>query len=82
MSALLLALGGDGGSRCGTLSRVRSIVLNSFTGPGGLELSEVADPMPADGEQLVRVRAASLGPWDRSSVVGAFAAMGGSTDFP
>jgi NADPH2:quinone reductase len=61
---------------------VRAIVLNSFTGLDGLELSEVADPTPADGEELVHVRAASLGPWDRASANGAFASAGGSTDFP
>ena len=61
---------------------MRAIVLNSFTGLDGLELSEVADPTPAAGEELVYVRAASLGPWDRASVEGAFAAMGGSADFP
>lgn len=61
---------------------MRAIVLNSFTGLDGLELSDVADPTPAVGEELVYVRAASLGPWDRASVDGAFAAMGGSADFP
>lgn len=61
---------------------MRAIVLNSFTGLDGLELSEVADPVPGDGEQLVKVRAASLGPWDLAAAKGAFAAAGGSTDFP
>ena len=67
---------------CATLPRVRAIVLNSFTGLDGLELAEVADPTPGDGEQLVRVRAASLGPWDVAGASGAFAAMGGSSAFP
>src|SRR5260370_1322918 len=61
---------------------VRAIVLNSLAGPDGLELAQVPDPTPRDGEQLVTVRAASLGPWDRSSTEGAFAAMGGSSEFP
>jgi NADPH:quinone reductase-like Zn-dependent oxidoreductase len=61
---------------------VRAIVLNSFTGLDGLELSEVSDPAPSDGEELVDVRAASLGPWDLSSTRGRFAAMGGSSEFP
>jgi NADPH2:quinone reductase len=61
---------------------VRAIVLTSFTGLDGLQLSEAADPTPADGEQLVRVRAASLGPWDLAGASGAFAGMGGSSDFP
>ena len=64
------------------LRAVRAIVLTSFTGIDGLELAEVEDPTPADDEQLVHVRAASLGPWDLSSAGGAFAAAGGSTDFP
>ena len=61
---------------------MRAIVLNSFTGPEGLELAEVSDPVPGDGEQLVKVRAASLGPWDRSTTEGTFVAMGGSGEFP
>jgi NADPH2:quinone reductase len=61
---------------------VRAVVVNSFTGLDGLELSEVSDPTPGDGEQLVNVRAASLGPWDRQSTDGKFAALGGSSEFP
>lgn len=61
---------------------MRAIVLNSFTGLDGLELSEVADPTPGDGEQLVDVRAMSLGPWDRASTDGSFVAIGGSSEFP
>jgi NADPH:quinone reductase-like Zn-dependent oxidoreductase len=61
---------------------VRAVVLNSFAGIEGLELSEVPDPTPADGEQLVHLRAASLGPWDLAGAGGAFAATGGSGEFP
>lgn len=61
---------------------MRAIVLNSFAGLDGLELAQVPDPVPRDGEQLVKVRAASLGPWDRYSTEGAFVAMGGSGEFP
>jgi NADPH:quinone reductase len=61
---------------------VRAVVLSSFTGIDGLELSDVPDPTPADGERLVRVRAASLGPWDLANANGAFAATGGSNEFP
>jgi NADPH2:quinone reductase len=61
---------------------VRAIVLNSFTGLDGLELTEIPDPAPATGEELVHVRAASLGPWDLKGADGAFAASGGSSDFP
>lgn len=67
---------------CDTPSRVRAVVLNSFAGLDGLELAEAADPAPADGVRLVHVRAASLGPWDLAGAKGAFAAAGGSTDFP
>lgn len=61
---------------------VRAIVLNSFTGLDGLELTEVAAPAPAAGDEVVHVRAASLGPWDRKVADGAFATVGGSSDFP
>jgi NADPH:quinone reductase-like Zn-dependent oxidoreductase len=61
---------------------VRAVVLNSFTGIDGLEVAEVPDPAAGDGEEVVQVRAASLGPWDLSCVDGAFVAMGGSGEFP
>jgi NADPH:quinone reductase-like Zn-dependent oxidoreductase len=66
----------------GDWRRVRAIVLNSFSGLDGLALSEVAEPAPGEGERLVHVRAASLGPWDLSGAGGAFAAAGGSSDLP
>jgi NADPH:quinone reductase len=61
---------------------MRAIVLNSFSGLDALELSEVDDPTPGAGEELVRVRAAALGPWDLSGADGAFAGIGGSSEFP
>lgn len=61
---------------------VRAVVLTSFSGVDGVEFADVAEPTPADGEQLVHVRAASLGPWDISGAQGGFAAAGGSTAFP
>jgi NADPH:quinone reductase len=61
---------------------VRAVVLTSFAGIDGLELSEVPSPTPADGEQLVHVRAASIGPWDIANAHGAFVASGGSGEFP
>jgi NADPH2:quinone reductase len=61
---------------------VRAIILRAFTGLDGLELADVPDPSSGDGEALVYVRAASLGPWDVASAEGAFASAGGSSDFP
>jgi NADPH2:quinone reductase len=61
---------------------VRAVVLNSFSGVNGLELVDVPEPTPGDGEELVHVRAASLGPWDLSSAEGAFVDAGGSSKFP
>lgn len=61
---------------------MRAVVLNSFSGIDGLELAEVADPSPDAGEEVVLIGAASLGPWDLGAAAGAFAAAGGSTDFP
>lgn len=61
---------------------MRAVVLNSFSGIEGLSLAEVPDPAPGEGEQLVRVTAASLGPWDLAGASGAFAGMGGSSAFP
>jgi NADPH:quinone reductase len=61
---------------------VRAIVLTAFAGPDALELADVPDPTPADGEELVSVCAAALGPWDLGNTRGAFAAAGGSSEFP
>src|SRR5436190_1212888 len=61
---------------------MRAIVLTSFDGLGALELAEQPDPTPGDGEEVVRIRAASMGPWDLSGAGGAFAGVGGSSEFP
>lgn len=61
---------------------MRAITLASFDGIDALGLSEIADPVPGPGEELVDVRAVALGPWDLSAAQGAFAAAGGSTEFP
>ena len=55
--------------------------MTSFDGVDGLELTEMPEPTPGDGEEVVNVRAASLGPWDLSAAGGAFTAIGGSGDF-
>jgi NADPH2:quinone reductase len=75
------AASGEPRALCET-GRVRAVVLNSFAGLDALELSEVADPSRGAGEELVAIRAASLGPWDHGAAAGAFAVAGGSTDFP
>jgi NADPH2:quinone reductase len=61
---------------------MRAVVLNSFDGIDGLELSEVDDAPTGDGEVPVTVRAAALGVWDLAATQGAFKDAGGSTDFP
>lgn len=61
---------------------MRAIVLNSFSGVDGLELVEIPEPTVAGGEELVHVRAVSLGPWDLAAAQGAFVDAGGSSDFP
>jgi NADPH:quinone reductase-like Zn-dependent oxidoreductase len=61
---------------------VRAIVLTSFSGVDGVELANVPEPTVADGEELVQVRAASLGPWDLAAAQGAFVDAGGSSAFP
>jgi NADPH2:quinone reductase len=61
---------------------MRAIVLTSFDGLDGLELAEVTEPRPGDGEELVHVRAVALGPWDRQATEGYFTQLGGSSDFP
>jgi NADPH:quinone reductase len=61
---------------------MRAIVLTSFDGLDAIELADQPDPTPGDGEEVVRIRAASMGPWDVSGAAGAFAGVGGSSDFP
>lgn len=61
---------------------MRAIVLNSFSGVDGLELVDVPEPTVAGGDELVHVRAASLGPWDLAAAQGAFVDAGGSSTFP
>src|SRR6202012_5849696 len=61
---------------------MRAVVLNSFDGIDGLELSEVADPEPGEGEVPVTVRAAALGPWDLETANGVFKDVDGGADLP
>jgi NADPH:quinone reductase-like Zn-dependent oxidoreductase len=50
---------------CFTLQRMRAIVHDRYGPPDVLQLREVADPVPADGQVLLRVHAAGLdrGAW-------------------
>jgi NADPH:quinone reductase-like Zn-dependent oxidoreductase len=38
--------------------------IHQFGGPEAIEIEDVAVPVPAEGQVLVRVQAASVGPWD------------------
>lgn len=61
---------------------MRAVVLTSFGGLDALELADVPEPSPADGEEIVHVRAVALGPWDRQATEGYFTQLGGTTEFP
>jgi NADPH:quinone reductase-like Zn-dependent oxidoreductase len=61
---------------------MHALVLNSFDGPSAVTFTEVDAPMVADGEVLVRVDAAAVGPWDPQTTLGYFAAAGGMATFP
>jgi len=61
---------------------MHALVLSSFDGPSAVTLTEVDDPMVADGEVLVRVDAAAVGPWDPQTTLGYFTAQGGMATFP
>src|SRR5262245_16073055 len=43
---------------------MKAFALDSFGPPGALEITDVATPVPADDEVLVRVRATSVQPYD------------------
>lgn len=61
---------------------MRAAVLTSFAGPDAVTVTDVADPSLPSGHVLLRVDAASIGPWDIQTTTGAFAALGGLTTFP
>jgi NADPH:quinone reductase-like Zn-dependent oxidoreductase len=62
--------------------RMRAITLASFDGVDALGLRDWPDPVAGPGEEVVEIRAVALGPWDIAASTGAFAAAGGSTEFP
>ena len=61
---------------------MRAVVLTSFGGPGSVGVGEVLEPQAGDGQVLVDVAAAALGPWDLAAAAGAFVPAGGTPDFP
>jgi NADPH:quinone reductase-like Zn-dependent oxidoreductase len=61
---------------------MRALTLASFDGIDALGFSQWPDPVPGPGEELVEIRAVALGPWDVAATEGAFAAAGGTTEFP
>jgi NADPH:quinone reductase-like Zn-dependent oxidoreductase len=61
---------------------VRAVVLTSFDGLGGVDVSEVDEPVVGDDGVLIRVVYAALGPWDVATTHGAFAGAGGGNGFP
>jgi NADPH:quinone reductase-like Zn-dependent oxidoreductase len=61
---------------------MRAVILTSFGGLEALELADLPEPVPGEGEEVVSVRAVALGPWDLSAADGYFRALGGSTQFP
>jgi NADPH:quinone reductase-like Zn-dependent oxidoreductase len=58
------------------------VILTSFGGLEALELADLPEPAPGEGEEVVSVRAVALGPWDLSAADGYFRQLGGSTAFP
>jgi NADPH2:quinone reductase len=61
---------------------MRAVILTSFSGLEALELADLPEPTPREGEEVVSVRAVALGPWDLSAADGYFQQLGGSTAFP
>jgi NADPH:quinone reductase-like Zn-dependent oxidoreductase len=61
---------------------MRAVILTSFGGLEALELADLPEPTPGEGEEVVGVRAVALGPWDLSAADGYFRQLGGSTAFP
>jgi NADPH:quinone reductase-like Zn-dependent oxidoreductase len=61
---------------------MRAVILRSFGGLEALELADLPEPAPGEGEEVVSVRAVALGPWDLSAADGYFRQLGGSTAFP
>ncbi len=50
---------------------MRGVRFSRYSGPDVLEVAEVADPVPGEGEVLVRVRAAGINPGEAKIRAGA-----------
>jgi NADPH:quinone reductase-like Zn-dependent oxidoreductase len=61
---------------------MRSITLTSFGGLDALELVDMPEPDPGEGEEVVEVRAVALGRWDLLAPGGWFVELGGWGEFP
>ena len=61
---------------------MRATTLTSFGGLDALELIDIQEPNPGEGEQVVEVRAVALGRWDLLAPEGWFVELGGSSEFP
>lgn len=61
---------------------MRAIRLTSFGGLDALELIDMREPSPGEGEEVVEVRAVALGRWDLLAPEGWFVELGGSREFP
>lgn len=59
---------------------MKAVRIHSFGGPEVLEVEDVAPPQPADGEVVIRVRAASVNPVDYKIRSGGY--RGGKTELP
>ena len=61
---------------------MRAIRLTSFGGLDALELIDMREPSPGEGEEVVEVRAVALGRRDLLAPEGWFVELGGSREFP
>jgi NADPH:quinone reductase len=61
---------------------MRAVTLTSFSGLEALELADLPEPAPGEGDEVVSVKAVALGPWDLAAADGYFQQLGGSMTFP
>ena len=61
---------------------MRAITLSSFDGLDAVAVRDVPEPTAGDGDVVVAVEAAGIGPWDLQTCSGAFTGAGGLSTFP